>query len=74
MKKVTYLGSRIVMSGNVLVYVLVFVLVNEFEVVRVSGEEYALKSGGVEVVVNDSEFMVSICLEIEKFICEGVNV
>ncbi len=49
-------------------------LINEFEVVRFSGEEYALKRSGFEVVVNDCEFLVSVCLKIEKFICEGVNV
>ena len=49
-------------------------LVNEFEVFRLSGEEDALKSGGVEVVVNDGEFLVGICLKIEKFVGEGFNV
>jgi len=48
--------------------------VNEFEVFRLSGEEYAVKSGGVEVVVNDGEFLVGICLEIEKFVVEGRNI
>jgi hypothetical protein len=49
-------------------------LVNEFEVFGLSGEEDALKSGGVEVVVNDGEFLVGICLKIEKFVGEGFNV
>ena len=49
-------------------------LVNEFEVFRLSGEEYALQSGGVEFVVNGVEFMVSVCLKIEKFVVEGSNV
>ena len=68
MKKGTYLGSRIVR------YVICKGLVNEFEVFRLIGEEDALKSGGVEVVVNDGEFLVSICLEIEKFVVEGRNI
>ena len=53
---------------------LVLELVNEFEVFGLSGEEYAVKSGGVEVVVNDGEFLVGICLEIEKFVVEGRNI
>ena len=64
MKKVTYLGSRIVMSAKGLVKGLVKGLINEFELVRVSGEEYALKRSGFEVVVNDGEFLVSICHEV----------
>ena len=42
----------------------VCLLINEFELVRVSGEEYALKRSGFEVVVNDGEFLVSICHEV----------
>ena len=41
---------------------------------RLIGEEDALKRRGVEVVVNDGEFLVSICLEIEKFVVEGRNI
>ena len=34
----------------------------------------ALRFWRVEVVVNDGEFLVSICLEIEKFVVEGRNI
>lgn len=43
----------------------------KFEVV--SGEEEAMRGSGKEVVMNGSEFLISVMFEVEKFSGEGVK-
>lgn len=45
--------------------------VNDFEIK--CGEESQFGRGGTEVIMNECEFVISIGLEVEEFICEIVR-